>query len=206
MAAVVIWQPAVVQHAPGQGLGLQLVPAPIHTAPKRMLQLAWVVMKQVWPKVSQQAPGGWQMPGVQAWPTVQERFGGTGQPANVVWVQLPRVSQQAPTGGQGFGVQAVAGRKIHAAGHCGGIAEKHVPVKGSQQAPSTTHGLGLHAAPCVQLTFGGTGQLVRVVCVQLPLASQQAPSPLPMHGEPGAQVTPRVGTPPSSVHRLGSVG
>ena len=115
-------------------------------------------------------------------------------------------SQQAPTGGQGFGVQAVAGRKIHAAGHCGGIAEKQLPVKGSQQAPSTTHGLGLHAAPCVQLTFGGMGQFARVVCVQLPLASQQAPSPLPMHGEPGAQVTPRVGTPPSSVHRLGSVG
>ena len=73
-------------------------------------------------------------------------------------------------------------------GHCGG-----------------GHWLGKQVLPAVQLTFGGIGQAVCAVCVQLPLASQQAPSEV-RHGEPGAQVTPGVGVPPRKVHRFGSVG
>ena len=56
MAAVVIWQPAVVQHAPGQGLGLQLVPAPIQKPPKKVLQMACVVTLHVCVMLLQHAP------------------------------------------------------------------------------------------------------------------------------------------------------
>ncbi len=72
-----------------------------------------------------------------------------------------------------------------------------MPLFGSQHAPKMQM-LGLHVPPELQLLLGGRGQLACVVCVQLPAASQQAPSGV--HGLVGTQL-------PAGVQlRLGGTG
>lgn len=106
---VCVQLPAESQHAPGQGLGLQTVPAP-KNVPTHAAGLETSVQL---PAESQHAPTmGVQGLGVQVVPT----------PRNWPWqavapetmVQLPKTSQHAPLvlGMHGLGVQLVAGNCV----------------------------------------------------------------------------------------------
>lgn len=165
-ASTLVQLPLGAQHAPGHGLGVQLVPAPSQMPPKKVLQMACVVGLQVWLMMLQHAPMGTHGLGLHEVPEVHEVFGGIGQLACVVCVQLPRALQHAPWSGKhgliGTHVPAGVQLRFGGTGHNAKVVGVQMPLK-SQHAPIGRQGLGLHVPPCVQLWFGGTGHCAWVV-------------------------------------------
>lgn len=241
LAAVVIWQLAVVEHWPGQGLGLAVGSSAYPDAAEEDVAVGLRGDEAGLARCQQcgglagigiaRAVGGRGCRGAVGWGGRGPQAGGRAAVREGVGVAH---GTRAQPDAAGDGV--APGLRQRAAGLRVGIAAGRPPAgRGSacrpwragestrpgtaEESPEATAREGIAAGaehdarvgiarrtlrPAHVRRDGAVGQgRLRAVAVGITAGAEPAADAL---GEPGAQVTPRVGTPPSSVHRLGSVG